>query len=272
MALYRHILLSSLLILVSLSMGCASTPTQEGTGEYIDDSILTTKVSAALLQEPTLKSAEINVETFKGVVQLSGFVSSRAAINTAVDVARKVQGVKTVRNTTCASRDNSSHARTPKQPGPSPRRPQFLGGIGMMKHLVLVALALAGLNTAAMAAGPNTYQCIRPDGTVVCTINAQSGDPSTICNHDCPDCNMTCAARQHVVRDGNELIFNPGASAPVQPKRSGPKRAETPRYCKQQYQKCESRCKSNRNNRTQEDVDACISGCSSTYSGCGTQP
>jgi osmotically-inducible protein OsmY len=64
----------------------------------VDDSVLTTKVKAAILEEPGLKSAEINVETFKGTVQLSGFVSSQASIQKAVEVARGVKGVKTVKN------------------------------------------------------------------------------------------------------------------------------------------------------------------------------
>jgi len=84
-------------LLVSL-LGCASTPTKEGTGEYVDDSVITTKVKMAVFNEPSLKSAEINVETFKGVVQLSGFVSSQAAINKAVEVARSVPGVTSVKN------------------------------------------------------------------------------------------------------------------------------------------------------------------------------
>lgn len=79
-------------------VGCASTSKQDGTGEYVDDSIITAKVKAAILNEPTLKSVEINVETFKGAVQLSGFVSSQAAINKAVDVTRHISGVKSVKN------------------------------------------------------------------------------------------------------------------------------------------------------------------------------
>lgn len=79
-------------------VGCASTSKQEGTGEYVDDSVITTKVKAAIFQEPTLKSAEINVETFKGVVQLSGFINSRADENKAVQVARSVKGVTSVKN------------------------------------------------------------------------------------------------------------------------------------------------------------------------------
>ena len=85
-------------LLMATTLGCASTSTQEGTGEYVDDTVITTKVKAAILKEPTLKSAEINVETFKGVVQLSGFVSSQAAESKAVEVARTVGGVKSVKN------------------------------------------------------------------------------------------------------------------------------------------------------------------------------
>ena len=92
--------LSALFMAVMLitAVGCASTSKQEGTGEYVDDTVITTKVKAAVMNEPTLKSAEINVETFKGVVQLSGFVSSQAAATKAVEVARSVSGVKSVRN------------------------------------------------------------------------------------------------------------------------------------------------------------------------------
>ncbi len=92
--------LSAVFLAVTLvtAVGCTSTPKQEGTGEYLDDSAITTKVKAAVFNEPMLKSAEINVETFKGVVQLSGFVSSQAAATKAVEVARSVGGVKSVKN------------------------------------------------------------------------------------------------------------------------------------------------------------------------------
>lgn len=78
--------------------GCASTSTREGTGEYVDDSVITTKVKAEIFNEPTLKSMEINVETFKGTVQLSGFVTSSANIEKAVTIARNVKGVRSVKN------------------------------------------------------------------------------------------------------------------------------------------------------------------------------
>ena len=83
---------------ISAILGCASTSTREGTGEYVDDAVITTKVKAAIFNEPTLKSNQINVETFKGAVQLSGFVSTRAAMDTAVSVARGVNGVKSVKD------------------------------------------------------------------------------------------------------------------------------------------------------------------------------
>ncbi|WP_018607442.1 BON domain-containing protein [Uliginosibacterium gangwonense] len=93
-------LLSVLFLAFALSivMGCASTAKQEGTGEYIDDSVVTTKVKTAILNEPSLKVNEINVETFKGIVQLSGFVNTQAAVNKATEVARSVGGVKSVKN------------------------------------------------------------------------------------------------------------------------------------------------------------------------------
>ena len=76
----------------------AAAPKKETAGEYIDDSVITAKVKAAVLEEPSLKSAEINVETSKGRVQLSGFVRSRTDINKAVEVAKRVKGVKEVKN------------------------------------------------------------------------------------------------------------------------------------------------------------------------------
>lgn len=86
------------LALISLFLGCAPTAKQEGTGEYIDDAVITTKVKAAILNEPSLKVSEINVETFKGVVQLSGFVRDAGDIPKAAQVAREVKGVKSVKN------------------------------------------------------------------------------------------------------------------------------------------------------------------------------
>ena len=87
------------MFVMSSIIGCASTSTQEGTGEFVDDSVITTKVKTAVLEESSLKSAgEIHVETFKGIVRLSGSVSSQAKIDKAVEVASKVAGVKSVTN------------------------------------------------------------------------------------------------------------------------------------------------------------------------------
>ena len=83
-------------VFLTTALGCASTRTHEGTGEYVDDSVITTKVKAAIFNEPGLKTSEVKVQTFKGVVQLSGFVSSRADIKDAVRVAMAVDGVKAV--------------------------------------------------------------------------------------------------------------------------------------------------------------------------------
>ena len=85
-------------VLLLSAVGCASTSTKEGTGEYIDDTVITAKVKAAIFNEPTLKSAEINVETFKGVVQLSGFVKSHDDTHKAVSLAKAVKGVVSVKN------------------------------------------------------------------------------------------------------------------------------------------------------------------------------
>jgi osmotically-inducible protein OsmY len=93
----RFYVLLPVLLFVSL-LGCASGPKQEGTGEYIDDSVITAKVKAAILKESSLNPAEINVETFKGTVQLSGFVRDPADANKAVEIARNVRGVKSVKN------------------------------------------------------------------------------------------------------------------------------------------------------------------------------
>ena len=96
----KHRILSVLICigLIAVFLGCASTQKREGTGEYIDDSAITTKVKAATCNEPSLKVFQINVETFKGEVQLSGFVDNAQSVKKAGEVARGVQGVKSVKN------------------------------------------------------------------------------------------------------------------------------------------------------------------------------
>jgi osmotically-inducible protein OsmY len=93
-------MMRSLLVLLVIAViaGCAASRTQESTGEYFDDSTITAKVKGAILQDPDLKVLQINVETFKGVVQLSGSVNSPEVVSRAVEVARGVSGVKSVKN------------------------------------------------------------------------------------------------------------------------------------------------------------------------------
>lgn len=89
---------AALTALLLVGPGCASTPRHESTGEYVDDSVITMRVKAAIVKDPTLSAAEINVETFKGQVQLSGFVHDAADVAKASEVARNVDGVKSIVN------------------------------------------------------------------------------------------------------------------------------------------------------------------------------
>ncbi len=97
------VILASLLATI---LGCSSTSNQnkpstskrESTGEYIDDAVITAKLKTEILRDPVLRSYEINVETYKGVVQLSGFVGSEYEIYKAGEIARLVKGVTSVKN------------------------------------------------------------------------------------------------------------------------------------------------------------------------------
>lgn len=86
------------LIMTLFIVGCAGGKKHESTGEYFDDVVLSTKVRASILADSRLKILQIDIETYKGVVQLSGFVDSADAANRAVDLARRVRGVKMVNN------------------------------------------------------------------------------------------------------------------------------------------------------------------------------
>jgi osmotically-inducible protein OsmY len=96
-AIAQSVIASALLVSV---VACAPTATREGTGEYVDDTVITTKVKAAYAADPTVKATQVQVETFKGTVQLSGFVDSRESAQRAVDLARGIKGVKAVKNDT----------------------------------------------------------------------------------------------------------------------------------------------------------------------------
>ena len=88
----RILQLLACIVLIAGFLGCAPTHKQESVGEYVDDSVITTKVKAAIFREETLKSLQINVETFRSVVQLSGFVDSSQSVKKAGDVAGLVNG------------------------------------------------------------------------------------------------------------------------------------------------------------------------------------
>lgn len=94
----HHFMSVILMALVLVVSGCASTSKDKSTGEYLDDAVITTKVKAAFVGDEELKATEIQVETFKGVVQLSGFVKERSHVSRAESVARDVKGVKSVKN------------------------------------------------------------------------------------------------------------------------------------------------------------------------------
>jgi len=87
-----------LVMLMVAFVACDSASKQEGAGEFVDDSVITTKVKALLAEDDFLKSFQISVETYKGSVQLSGFVDSQNAVDKAGEIARSVKGVKSVKN------------------------------------------------------------------------------------------------------------------------------------------------------------------------------
>jgi len=90
---------SALLTLaLAASLACAADGTRRSTGEYVDDKVVSAKVKAALIDDPTTKAYQIDVSTYEGVVQLSGFVDDSKSISVAEQVAESVDGVKDVRN------------------------------------------------------------------------------------------------------------------------------------------------------------------------------
>jgi osmotically-inducible protein OsmY len=96
--LYRILQLLICIGMITAFLGCAATQKRESTGQYVDDSVITTKVKTAIFNEATLKTMQINVKTFQGVVQLSGFVDSAQSVSKAGEVAGRVEGVKEVKN------------------------------------------------------------------------------------------------------------------------------------------------------------------------------
>ncbi|WP_045220656.1 BON domain-containing protein [Desulfonatronum thioautotrophicum] len=89
---------SVIILLIVAFAGCASTSTRDSTGEYFDDAVITTKVKTLLAADDFLKSFQISVDTHDGIVQLSGHVNNQEAVHKAVEIARSVQGVRSVKN------------------------------------------------------------------------------------------------------------------------------------------------------------------------------
>lgn len=96
--LLRHLATLLCVGLVVSLLGCAATPERASTGQYVDDTVITTKVKAAIFEDQALKALQISVETYKGVVQLSGFVDTELSVKKAGEVAGKVPGVVSVKN------------------------------------------------------------------------------------------------------------------------------------------------------------------------------
>ena len=102
--------LTAIVGVLAVASACSATRTQQSAGEVIDDSVLTSKVKVALIDDPTTKAGQINVETYRGVVQLGGFVDNAQQKAQATKVARSVTGVKEVRNDLLVS--TKPHATT----------------------------------------------------------------------------------------------------------------------------------------------------------------
>jgi osmotically-inducible protein OsmY len=101
MNLSRNISTAALAVMLGatlVTVGCGSSPTNKSAGQYVDDAAITTKVKAKMVEDPAVSALNIQVETFKGTVQLSGFANNPTEINRAVEIARSVQGVQAVQN------------------------------------------------------------------------------------------------------------------------------------------------------------------------------
>jgi hyperosmotically inducible periplasmic protein len=94
---YLFVIVVAWVIAITIS-GCASTTTTSSTGQFVDDSAITTKIKAKFVDDPVVSGLRISVETFKGVVQLSGFANSKAEIDQAQSLAQQTEGVRSVRN------------------------------------------------------------------------------------------------------------------------------------------------------------------------------
>jgi len=142
-----------------------------------------------------------------------------------------------------------------------------------MKGLVFILTAASlGILLLSGAAQARLYNCVRPDGSVVCTVEA-GGDPSGACNSQCKDCNQVCTAQERIIHDNGKTTVIP--SGPEVGKRIVPPPSgavETREYCQQRFAQCKADCRKNPGNDSSFNLEACLSSCSDTMSGCGTKP
>lgn len=107
-SMYKAVAVSVMMAVLGLSAGCAGTRNSESTGEYVDDAVITSKVKSKLIEDQALKAFQIDVETFRGDVLLSGFVDNSEQISKAVEVAKSVNGVKAVKNSLIVKKEKTS--------------------------------------------------------------------------------------------------------------------------------------------------------------------
>ena len=117
----RYVILAAALACVPLlHTGCAVTRGQQSAGTYIDDKTITAKVKTALLRDSTVKGSDVDVTTFNGAVQLSGFVESQTQKDRAGELARQVAGVQQVHNNLIVQTGRSDSRQYPETTTPEP--------------------------------------------------------------------------------------------------------------------------------------------------------
>lgn len=107
-SMYKAVAVGVITAVLGVSAGCASNRTNESAGEYVDDAVITSKVKSKLIEDQALKAFQIDVETFRGDVLLSGFVDNDDQISKAVEVAKSVNGVKAVKNSLIVKKEKTS--------------------------------------------------------------------------------------------------------------------------------------------------------------------
>lgn len=107
-SMYKAVAVGVMTAVLGISAGCAGTRNNKSAGEYVDDAVITSKVKSKLIEDQALKAFQIDVETFRGDVLLSGFVDNSEQISKAVEVAKSVNGVKAVKNSLIVKKEKTS--------------------------------------------------------------------------------------------------------------------------------------------------------------------